>query len=73
MIKVADIKSWQGNWHKNMALIPYVNRWQKYLRGVADTLITEKEGPDMGSWSENLPNRSRIEEGVADSSKWLIQ
>ena len=27
----------------------------------------------MGSWEENLPNKSTIEKAVADSSKWLKQ
>ena len=36
-------------------------------------MTTEMEMPDMGSWLENLTNRSTIEKGVADSSKWLIQ
>ena len=36
-------------------------------------MTTEIEGPDMGSWWENLPNRSIIKKGVADSNKWLKQ
>ena len=36
-------------------------------------MTTQIEEPDMGSWQENLTNRSAIEKGVADPSKWLIQ
>ena len=32
-------------------------------------MTTEVEGPDMGSWLENLLNRSTGEKGVADFSK----
>ena len=46
---------------------------RRNLRAFADTMNMKIEGPDMGSWQENLPNRSTIENGVADSSKWLKQ
>ena len=32
-------------------------------------MTTEIEGPDMGSWLENLLNSSTGEKGVADFSK----
>ena len=31
-------------------------------------MTTEKEGPDIGSLLENLPNRSTREKVIADSS-----
>ena len=32
-------------------------------------MTAEIEGPDMGSWQENLPNKSTIEKGEGDYSK----
>ena len=40
---------------------------------VADTMITVKEGPDIGGWEENLLNMSTRKKEVVDYSKWLIQ
>ena len=34
---------------------------------------TQIEGSDMGSWYENLTNRSTREKGVVDSSKRLTK
>ena len=39
----------------------------------ADTMITVKEGSDIGGWEENLLNMSTRKKEVVDSSKWLIQ
>ena len=39
----------------------------------ADTMITVKEGPDIGGWQENLLNMSTRKKEVVDSSKWLAQ